>query len=429
MGSSRDCSGSVTFVSVCRHRMATGVVFAAIFFVGGCAEDANKTAHTPPPEVGVVTIQAQPVELFTVLPGRTSPYRVAEIRPQVDGIVLERTFEEGAKVEAGQKLYQIDPKPYQAELARAKAELAAAKAAVTAVAQRAKRYAELVESHAISQQQYDNVEAELAQKQAQIKVAEARLQAARINLDYTTVESPIDGRISRSYITVGALVTGNQAQALAQVTRLDPIYVDIPRAAEDVLRLKRAFEQGRLQQAGSSPARVTLLLGDGREYAHQGKLQFSDVTVNPDTGSVTLRAKFPNPEHDLLPGMFVRVRLSEGVKNQALLVPQQAVTHDRMGQALTLVVGEHDRLEQRVLEIGRAIGNAWLVTDGLAAGDQVLVTGRQVAHAGMQVAPVPANIEPGRNTGTKQVGPAGGIASNDGADDQHSSEGAGANHD
>lgn len=407
-----------------------GALLAALLLLVGCSDADTGSGQTqrPPPEVGVVTLQAQPVQLFTVLPGRTSPYRVAEIRPQVDGIVLERRFDEGAEVEVGQVLYRIDAKPYRAELAQAKAELAAAKAAVSAVAQQARRYAKLVKSNAISQQQYDNAMAELAQKRAQIQVAEARLQAARINLDYTSVESPIDGRISRSYITVGALVTANQAQPLAQVTQLDPIYVDIPRSAEAVLRLKRAFEQGRLQQAGPEQARVTLLLGDGREYPHQGKLQFSDVTVNRDTGSVILRARFPNPEHDLLPGMFVRVRLSEGVKQHALLVPQQAVVHDQMGQAVALVVDEQDRLEQRVLDIGRAIGNAWLVTDGLSAGDRVLVTGRQVARAGMRVKPVPAEIRPWPNAGSKPVGPAGAIAPDDGRDGEHSSQRVDAAH-
>lgn len=393
-GNSTNDGENAMYVNGHLRWIALGAVLTGMMFLAGCSESASKPerAKRPPPKVGVVTIQAQPVELFTVLPGRTTPYRVAEIRPQVSGIITERLFNEGAKVEAGEKLYQIDPKPYRAELARAEAELTAAKAAVGSVAERAERYAELVEINAVSQQKYADVKAELARKRAQVQVAEAQVQSARINLGYTSIESPISGRISRSFITVGALVTANQSQPLTRVTRLDPIYVDIPRSVEQVMQLKRAFKQGQLKKTESGGASVTLLLGGGREYAHKGTLQFTDVTVEADTASVTLRARFANPEHQLMPGMFVRVRLSEGIKEHALLVPQQGVIHNRSGNAVALVVGENNKLEKHVLELGRAIGSHWLVEDGLAVGDRVLVSGRQLARAGMKVRPEPADI-------------------------------------
>lgn len=370
------------------------VLLAALALTAGCtqAEEQSRRGHRPPPAVGVVTIKPRAVELFTVLPGRTTAYRVAEIRPQVSGIVLKRYFDAGTRVEAGQTLYLIDPKPFKARLARAKAELAAARAAVSAVAQKAERYAKLVKINAISQQEYADIKAKLARKRARVKMAKAAVRTARIKLDYTTIESPITGYVSRSFITVGALVTANQPEPLTQVTRLDPIYVDIARSAEQIRQLKRAFKQGKLEKTGRGEARVTLLLGNGQTYPHPGTIEFSDVTVEPDTASVTLRAKFPNPEHELLPGMFVRVRLSEGVKKHALLVPQQGVVHNRAGAAVALVVNEHNRLEKRMLEIGRAIGTYWLVTDGLSAGARVLVTGRQLARPGMKVRPEPATI-------------------------------------
>lgn len=409
------------------------VSLAAVLMVaGGCSDNAGgEEKSSKPPEVGVVTLQARSVELFTELPGRTSPYRVAEVRPQVDGIVQKRAFKGGAQVESGQTLYRIDPKPYRAEFESAKADLAQARAAVRSVAQRAERYADLVDSKAVSQQEYDDVKSELAQKRAQVKVAEAAVQSARINLDYSTIESPIDGRIGRSFITEGALVTANQSRAMAQVTQLDPIYVDISRSSDEVLRLKRAFEQGELKKAGPGQAKVTLRLETGREYAHDGKLQFSDVTVSPDTGSVTLRAKFPNPDRDLLPGMFVRARLSEGVKQNALLVPQQGVSHNRKGEPTALVVQDNNKLNRRTLETDRAIGSFWLVTDGLEAGDRVVVSGHQGAETGKKVRTVDAEIpnEPGdeRDEGAKdEAGPSGRVAPGKSPDsDKADQQGAG----
>lgn len=380
--------------------LGLGVLMAAMMFVAGCGQNngASQKPSKPAPGVGVVTVQTHAIELFTALPGRTKPYRVAEIRPQVSGIVQKRAFKQGAEVDKGELLYQIDPKPYEASLAQAKAALAEAKAAVTSVAQRVERYKELIKINAISQQEYDNAKAKLARMQAQVQRAKAQVQTARIKLGYTSVESPISGLISRSYITEGALVTANQAQKLAQVTQLDPIYVDIPRSTEQILKLKRAFKQGALNKSDSGGAKVTLLQGNGQEYAHTGTIKFSGVTVDPGTASVVLRAKFPNPEHELMPGMFVRVRLSEGVRQNAILVPQQGVVHDDSGQPYALVVGKKNRLKKRTLEIDRAIGTYWLVTDGLSEGDRVLVTGRQRARAGMKVKPEPADI-PNKLTG------------------------------
>lgn len=394
-------------IAQARGRSSLVALTMALLAVG-CGESGGQTQQAAPPtEVGVVTVDARAVELFTELPGRTAAYRVAEVRPQVDGIVQNRAFEEGAQVEAGQTLYRIDPKPYRAEFRRAKADLAQAKAAVTSVARRAERFAELVDSNAVSQQEYDDAKAELQQRRAQVEVAEAALETARINLDYTGVEAPIAGRIGRSFFTEGALVTANQSQPLAQVTQLDPIYVDISRSSDEVLRLKRAFERGDLKKMGSGQARVTLLLEGGREYDHAGRLQFSDVTVEPGTGSVTLRARFPNPERDLLPGMFVRARVSEGIKENAVLVPQQGVAHNRKGEPTALVVGDDNKLEKRLLSTDRAIGSYWLVTDGLNADEQVVVTGRRGVEPGSAVKPVPAEIpnKPGKDR--SESGPAG----------------------
>lgn len=357
-----------------------------------CEQSDGKPAEAAPAEVGIVTLQSEPVELFTELNGRISPYRVAEVRPQINGIVQKRLFEEGSQVSAGQALYQIDPRPYAAEVERARAELSRAQAAVTATELRAQRFRELLQKDAVSKQQYDDALSELEQGKAQVGVARAALQRAQINLDYTTLKSPIDGQIGRSFVTEGALVTANQPQALAQVTQLDPILVDISRSSDELLRLKQAFEQGVLQASSPGQAPVTLLLENGTEYRHAGELQFSDVTVDQGTGTVNLRAIFPNPDRDLLPGMFVRARLSEGVKTEALLVPQQGITHNRQGQATALIVNAEGKVEKRILETDRAIGSFWLVTAGLQAGDRVIVAGLQHVQPGNPVTAVPASI-------------------------------------
>lgn len=342
-------------------------------------------------EVGVVVLKRQSLELFTELNGRTTPYRVSQVRPQVTGVVLKREFEEGSQVTAGQTLYQIDAKAYAAEFARAKADLAKAEAAVKVEELRTQRLKTLLDDEAISAQAYDDASATLTQAQAQVAVAKAALQTARINLDYTTVKAPIDGRISRSFITEGALVTANQTAELAQVTQLDPIYVDIARSSEELLQLKQALRDGKLKQADAEKASIQLQLEDGSNYPTSGQLQFSEITVNADTATVTLRALFSNPNHDLLPGMFVRVHLSEGVKDNALLVPQRGVTHNRQGEATALVVNAEGEVELRRLTKSRAIGNDWLVEDGLAAGDKVIVNRLQSVRPGDKVKAVPTS--------------------------------------
>jgi len=351
----------------------------ALALVGGCGKPQEQAAP-PPPEVTVVTLKAQPVTLDTELPGRTTAYRVADVRPQVAGIILKRFFTEGTDVKAGQQLYQIDPAPYEAIYASAKADAVAAKA-------QAERYEQLVEANAISKQDYDNAVA------AKLK-AEAAAEQARINLVYTKVLAPISGRIGRSAVTEGALVTAGQATALATIQQLDPIYVDAVQPSAMLLRLRRDFASGRLKKVGDQQAEVTLKLEDGSAYPQAGKLQFSEVTVDATSGSVTLRAVYPNPDGFLLPGMFVHQRIQEGVDDSALLVPQQAVTRDPSGAATTLVVNAENTVEPRIVQTERTVGDKWLVTSGVKAGDRVIVEGVLKVRPGAVVKPVEQGSQP-----------------------------------
>ncbi|MES1944717.1 RND family efflux transporter MFP subunit [Salinisphaera sp. PC39] len=376
-----------------RHLPALTLAAAAIPLLAGCGQATTDTAGSPPPpEVGVVELQPQRVTLSAELPGRTAAYRMAEVRPQVTGILQSRLFKQGARVEAGEMLYRIDPKPYRAAYQRAQADLASARATVGALRQQAARYESLVADNAVSRQEYDDVKAELDRQLAEVQVAEAALSTARIDLDYTEVKAPIDGRIGPTLVTVGALATANQEQVLARVTQLDPIYVDIQRSVEELMRLRRALASGRLDKAAPGQAEVELLLGDGRVYEHPGRLEVSDVTVSQGTGSVTLRAVFPNPGEELLPGMYVRARLSEGVREHAILAPQQGVTRNAQGEATALVVDGDGKVVQRRLEVARAIDSFWLVEDGLAAGDRLIVSGLQKIRPGATVRAVPADI-------------------------------------
>ena len=367
---------------------------ASLTVLGACGPQTPPQAQRPPPEVGVIELQPQRFELLTELPGRTSAYRVAEVRPQVSGILQKRLFEEGSTVKAGQVLYQIDPAPYAAAVQRATAELERAQAAAEVARLRAKRFAPLAKAGAVPKQDNDDVQASYRQALANVQASRAALDTARIDLGYTRIAAPIDGVISESFITEGALVTTGQAQALARVTQLDPIYVDIQRPTNEMLRLQREFEAGRLERSGPDSARLDLILEDGGTYPQPGQLQFSGVTVDLGTGSVNLRATFPNPQQLLLPGMYVRGRLKEGVEPAALLVPQRAVTRDADGNASVLVVGKDDKLEVRRIETRRAAGDAWLVGDGLAAGDRVVVSGPLRLSPGMPVKPVPAGAAP-----------------------------------
>jgi membrane fusion protein (multidrug efflux system) len=347
---------------------------------------ARPQAEGPPPamepEVGVVTLEPQRVALFSELAGRTSSYLIAEVRPQVGGIIKKRLFVEGADVKAGEALYQIDPATYQAALDSAQAALAKAEANLFAARLRAERYQELVAINAVSQQNFDDATAASKQAQADVAAAKAALETARINLDYTRVTSPISGRIGRSSVTQGALVTANQAASLATVQQLHPIYVDVTQSSGELLRLKRALASGQMKSAGKDKARVKLILEDGTGYAQEGVLQFSDVTVDQGTGTITLRAVFPNPQQDLLPGMYVRTILETGVNDQALLVPQQGVTRNNKGEATVLVLDADNRVQMRTVTVERALGDKWLVNSGLQAGERVIVEGLQKVRPG-----------------------------------------------
>ncbi|MDZ3992285.1 efflux RND transporter periplasmic adaptor subunit [Pseudomonas sp. Teo4] len=342
--------------------------------LAGCGKQ-EAAAPAAAPQVGVYQVKAQTLVLTSDLPGRTSAYRVAEVRPQVSGIIQKRAFEEGSEVKQGQALYQIDPRTYNAQLARAEANLRSA-------GNLAQRYQRLLQTQAVSQQQYDDAQATWLQ-------AQADAQMARINVQYTQVLSPISGRIDRSRVTEGALVTNGQAQELATVTQLDPIYVDVTQPITKLLGLQRALESGHLQN-GAKQAEVSLALDDGSPYPLKGTLKFSEVRVDPTTGSVTLRAEFPNPQRTLLPGMFVRARLIEGVSETALLVPQQAVVRDTRGQPLVWLVGTDNQVQQREVEVLRTVGNAWLIGKGLTSGDRVVTEGLQRLSKGIQVEPVEA---------------------------------------
>ncbi|WP_315383061.1 efflux RND transporter periplasmic adaptor subunit [Microvirgula aerodenitrificans] len=368
---------------------AAGILLSGSILLTGC----GKKDAPPPPgpqEVSVVSVVSQQLAMTTELPGRTSSFQIAEVRPQVGGIIQKRLFREGADVKAGQPLYQIDPATYRAAYDSARATLAKADANLTTARLKAERYRELVSINAVSKQEYDDADAAFKQAAADVAGARAAVESARINLDYTRVSSPISGRIGKSTVTPGALVTQNQADALTTVQQIDPIYVDVTQSSTEVLRLRRELESGKLARAGNGGARVKLRLEDGSDYAHEGRLEFSDITVDQGTGAITIRAVFPNPERNLLPGMYVRAVLEEGVNDQAILVPQQGVTRNHKGEATALVVGQDNKVAERVLNVSRTIGDKWLVNSGLKQGDRVIVEGLQKAHPGAVVKPVPA---------------------------------------
>lgn len=373
-----------------KWKLAAGVAFACVLVLSGCGQPANSEAAAAAPDVGIVEIRAQAITLTTELSGRTSAFQVSEVRPQVGGIIQKRLFVEGADVKAGQALYQIDPASYQATYDSARANLAKAEASLISIRNKASRYEELVAIKAVSQQENDDSQAALKQAQADVAAARAALETARINLAYSRVTSPIAGRIGRSSVTPGALVTTGQAAALATVQQLDTIYVDVTQSSADLLRLRRDLASGQLKTAGANQAAVKLILEDGSTYPLAGKLQFSDVTVDQSTGSITLRAVFPNPGGELLPGMYVRAVLEEGAEEQAILAPQQGVTRDTKGNPTALVVGPDNKVELRVLKTRRTIGDKWLVSEGLKAGDKLIVDGLQRIAPGATVNPVPA---------------------------------------
>lgn len=393
---------------------------AAALALAACGRqgaDAPKGAGAPPPEVVVVTVAPRPVVLTTELAGRTAAYRIAEVRPQVSGILQTRDFREGADVKAGARLYQIDAATYRAEVDRAQAALAKAEANVATARLRAERYEDLATIDAVSKQARDDAVVALKQAEADVAAARAALAAARINLGYTTVTAPIAGRIGRSALTPGALVTANQSAALATIQQLDPIYVDVTQSSVELLRMRRDLASGRLTSAGPDQARVKLLLEDGSAYPLEGKLQFSEVSVDPASGSVTLRAVFPNPKQQLLPGMYVRAVLEEGTRENALLVPQQAVSRDPRGNAVAMVVAADGTVQQRALRTERTLGDQWLVSEGLAAGERVIVEGLQKVRPGAPARPVERAAAPAAAPGASPApaSPAPGARAPDGA--------------
>jgi membrane fusion protein (multidrug efflux system) len=352
---------------------AAPLILAAL--LAGCSEPGEEAAP-PMQKVGFVTLQAQPFAVTSELPGRTAAYRIAEVRPQVSGIIQKRLFAEGSEVKAGQQLYQIDGSVYGAALKSAEASVASSRSL-------AERYADLVKDQAVSKQAYDEARAANLQ-------AEAALERARIDVRYTKVLAPISGVIGRSAVTEGALVNSGQAQQLATIQQLDPIYVDVTQPARELLNLRRDLAEGRLEKAGENAARVTLMLEGGEEYSQLGKLEFSEVSVDAGTGSVTLRAVFPNPERVLLPGMFVHARLVAGVKSEAILAPQQGVTRDARGKPVAMVLDAENKVQARSLRADRTAGNYWLIGEGLEAGDRLITEGLQFIQPGQQVEPVPA---------------------------------------
>ncbi|WNC90421.1 efflux RND transporter periplasmic adaptor subunit [Paraburkholderia sp. FT54] len=344
------------------------------------------------PEVGVVTVQPTAVPVVTELPGRTSAFLVAQVRARVDGIVLRREFTEGSQVKAGQRLYKIDPAPYIATLNNAKATLAKAQANLVSTTAQANRFKVLVAANAVSKQDYDNAVASQGQAAADVAAGKAAVDTAQINLGYTDVVSPVSGQVGISQVTPGAYVQASAATLMATVQTLDPVYVDLTQSSLDGLKLRRDMQEGRLKTTGPDAAKVSLILEDGRTYSEKGKLQFTDVTVDQGTGSVTVRALFKNADNVLLPGMFVRARIEEGVNDHALVVPQVGVTHDQKGQPTALVVGNDNKVVLRQLTTSATYGSNWVVESGLNPGDRVIVQGTDKAKPGMQVKAVAAQL-------------------------------------
>lgn len=366
---------------------ALGVLLAGLV-LSGCKK-AGGPPQRPAPEVAVVTIQPERVSITAQLAGRVSAFLVAEVRPQVSGIIQKRLFDEGGDVKAGELLYQIDPAFYEAAYASAKASLARVEANLPAIRSRAERYKGLVAIKAVSQQNYDDANAALKQSEAELGVAKAAMETARINLAYTGITAPISGRIGKSSVTIGALATAHQAVPFTTIQQLDPVYVDAPQSSANLLRLKRNMASGNLKREGEYLTRVRLILEDGTSYPLEGTLKFSDVTVDPDTGSFILRTVFPNPDHTLLPGMYVRAVIEEGLNEQAIMISQQGVARDTKGNATTMVAGKDDKVEQRTIKVNRAIGNKWLVEEGLNPGDRVILEGLQKIRPGSAVKVVP----------------------------------------
>lgn len=395
-----------------QHRnffMAAFGLFLTGLALAGCGKfkKAGGPQQRPAPEVAVVILQPERVSITAELAGRVSAFLIAEVRPQVSGIIQKRLFDEGGDVKEGDLLYQIDPAFYAAAHAGAKASLARAEANLPPIRLKAERYKDLVTVKAVSQQNYDDVAAALKQAEAELGIAKAAVETARINLAYTGITAPISGRIGKSTVTIGALATAHQGIPFTTIQQLDPVYVDVPQSNANLLRLKRNMASGNLKRAGEYQTKVRLILEDGTPYPLEGTLKFSDVTVDPSTSSFILRMIFPNPDHTLLPGMYIRAVIEEGENEQALLIPQQGVARDLKGNAIAMLVDGSDKVEQRAIKVEHAIGDKWLVTDGLKPGDRVIVEGVQKVRPGASVKVVPFNVGQKDGPGTgKKVPPA-----------------------
>jgi membrane fusion protein, multidrug efflux system len=377
------------------------IIVLGCFMLGSCSK---KKAGPPSmmPEVSVVTIQSKPLVITTELAGRTSANLMADVRPQVGGIIQRRLFVEGSDVKAGQVLFQIDPALYKAALDNANAALARSEASLPAIRLKAERLKALLGDKAVSKQDYDDAAAALKQIQADIEYGKASVDTARINLKYTSITAPISGRIGKSNVTEGTLVAAQQPTVLATIQKLDPMYVDVPQSTSEVLRLRRGLKEGRLNQNGADQKKVSLIMEDGTAYPLTGTLQFQDVTVDPTTGSVILRMIFPNPNNFLLPGMFVRAVVQEGINKQAILIPQQAVSRDPKGNPLTLIVDAESKVQLRMLTLDRAIGDQWLVSSGIAPGERVIIEGMQKVKPGIPVKAIPFETANGDGRNSKE---------------------------
>jgi membrane fusion protein (multidrug efflux system) len=374
--------------------MGRKILFAVILayvavFSSSCGRQAQSQGQSQVPEVSTITVATESVELVTELPGRVSAFRIAEVRPQVSGLILKRYFVEGSDVKAGQLLYQIDPAPFEAALNNAKAALGKAEAQILSIKPKVERFRELLAEKAVSQQDYDDVSAALKQAMAEVEYWKASVRSAQINLGYTRITAPISGRIGKSNVTEGAVVTAYQQMPLTTIQQLDPVYVDVTQSTTELQQLKRKIEEGRLKYGGQKNTKVKIILDDGTIYPRPGELQFRDVTVDPTTSSVTVRIIVSNPDHTLLPGMYVRAQVQEGINEHAILVPQEAVQRDRKSNPFVMVVNQEQKVEVRPVVLDRAIGDKWLVASGLSPGDRVIVEGIVKVRPGMTVKEVP----------------------------------------
>lgn len=371
-----------------RFKLLSTLLLAAslLFGCNGGSDTAMPASRSR--QVSTVTIHSQEITLTMELSGRTTPFRIAEIRPRISGLIQRRLFTEGSDVKQGEILYLIDPAPFRAEYNNALAGLKQAQAQLQSVGSKAKRYEQLLKAKTVSQQDYDDAASALNELNARIRSLQASLEVARINLGYTKITAPIPGRIGKSSVTDGAIVTAYQNTALTSIQQLDPIYVDVPQSTTELLRIRNSVGKGQFKSNSQQPA-VRIILEDGTTYPHEGKLQFSDVTVDQTTGTVTLRAIFPNPDKTLLPGMFVKAVVQEGVDEQAILVPQQGVSRDHRGAPYALIVDDESKVQLRRLVLDRAIGDNWLVVSGLVPGDRVIVEGLQRLQPGTEVKATP----------------------------------------